>query len=63
MDPQGLCVDANGFVAKSQENHRQQVIVTGMKAHVYVLQTAIDLHHHGLTLTNPLPSPRSTGAV
>ena len=41
------CVGADGFLTALQEHRRSQVIITGMEAHVCVLQTAIDLRNHG----------------
>lgn len=41
------CVGADGFLTALQENRRLQVIVTGMEAHVCVLQTAMELRNHG----------------
>ena len=38
---------AEGFMDAISANHRNQVIVVGMEAHVCVLQTALDLHARG----------------
>jgi nicotinamidase-related amidase len=41
------CCQAGGFTQRMIETHRRQVIVTGMEAHVCVLQTALELQAHG----------------
>jgi nicotinamidase-related amidase len=41
------CCEAAGFTQRMIETHRRQVIVTGMEAHVCVLQTALELQAHG----------------
>jgi nicotinamidase-related amidase len=42
------CTGADGFLTAIHENRRPQVIITGMEAHVCVLQTAIELRNQGL---------------
>lgn len=41
------CCDAQGFTDRLIETHRRQVILTGMEAHVCVLQTALELQVQG----------------
>lgn len=41
------CVGVSGFETVAQNCARTQIIVTGMEAHVCVLQTALDLHTAG----------------
>ncbi|MCI0400560.1 MAG: isochorismatase family protein [Gammaproteobacteria bacterium] len=42
------CCGAEGFTQSVADSKRRQAILTGMEAHVCVLQTAIDLHTSGL---------------
>lgn len=38
---------AAGIEPSLQDNARKQIIITGMEAHICVLQTALELHHLG----------------
>lgn len=41
------CSDAEGFNELIAKQKRQQIIITGMESHICVLQSAIQLQHHG----------------
>jgi nicotinamidase-related amidase len=41
------CCRAEGFVDRLLAQHRRQVVIAGIEAHVCVLQTALDLHAQG----------------
>ena len=42
------CCGATDFMAAVQHSRRNQIILTGMEAHVCVLHTALDLHATGI---------------
>ncbi|WP_239649921.1 isochorismatase family protein [Methylocucumis oryzae] len=45
------CCQAIGFKQALSSGQRQQIILTGMEAHICVLQTALDLHQQGYQIS------------
>lgn len=54
--------DHPGFVDLVRASGRRQVVVTGMEAHVCVMQTALGLRRHGLEVTVVADAVGSRGA-
>lgn len=44
------CSNAEGFHDLIAKQKRQQIIITGIESHICVLQTALQLQHHGYTV-------------
>jgi isochorismate hydrolase len=44
------CARTDGFLASLRDAERMHIVVTGMEAHICVLQTAVDLVAHGFTV-------------
>lgn len=44
------CFQAEKFKQEIESHQKPQVIITGMEAHICVLQTAIDLYHEGYSV-------------
>lgn len=45
------CCQAAGFIQTLSSNQRQHIILTGMEAHICVLQTALDLQQQGYQIS------------